>query len=365
LAKDYTKYTVEGLGENLNKRQLVFAIVKNWAAKNNPSLEEIQTAFPTETQGSKGFIMKASEVKDAKRFNMQESLSIKNGTKVVVSNQWGAENIAAFLALVENLGYNVSVNSGQNKTDLNESESFLLYNDIYSGDIRDHIEDILKSGDKERCQLFKKSVIDFINNNHASYWVIPFVKDCLVGFENKSDDEGLGWEKWIEELNLAGRELDFNPKKNYCLFYDSFDEAFRADEDEDETDGFFDLIMKLHFSNSSDFNSLTTKESEEFHNTGISTLYCTICKMCEDDISQRELVDALVLIMEEDFVTKFEAGDLVWSIIEETLVALGVDLDEYKDEGNLWRDMYLVNFDDVATFLIENDVFDHDYIPSK
>ena len=28
MARDYTKYTVEGLAENLNKRQLVLAIVK-------------------------------------------------------------------------------------------------------------------------------------------------------------------------------------------------------------------------------------------------------------------------------------------------------------------------------------------------
>ena len=49
----------------MNKRQVVFTIVKDWAAKNKPSLEEIQTAFPTETQGSKGFVVKASEVKDA------------------------------------------------------------------------------------------------------------------------------------------------------------------------------------------------------------------------------------------------------------------------------------------------------------
>jgi|TARA_B110000908_G_C10229471_1_gene439785 hypothetical protein len=107
LARDYTKYTIEGLGENMNKRQLVFAIVKNWAAKNNPSLEEIQAAFPTETQGSKGFIVKESEVKDAKRFNMEEPLSIKSGTKVVVSNQWGSKNIEPFLELVKRLRYDV------------------------------------------------------------------------------------------------------------------------------------------------------------------------------------------------------------------------------------------------------------------
>ena len=107
MARDYTKYTVEGLGENHNKRQLVFTVVKDWAEKNNPSLDEIQAAFPDEVQGSKGFIVKESEVKDAKRFNMEEPLSIKNGLHVVVSNQWGVENIEPFLDLVKGLGYNV------------------------------------------------------------------------------------------------------------------------------------------------------------------------------------------------------------------------------------------------------------------
>ena len=114
MTKDYTKYIVEDLGENLNKRKLVFEIVKDWVAKNKPSLEEIQTAFPGETQGSKGFIMKASEVKDAKRFNMKEQLSIKNGTKVVVSNQWGTENISRFILVAEKLGYAIDATTNEN-----------------------------------------------------------------------------------------------------------------------------------------------------------------------------------------------------------------------------------------------------------
>ena len=30
MARDFTKYKVEGLGENLNKRKLVFTVVKDW-----------------------------------------------------------------------------------------------------------------------------------------------------------------------------------------------------------------------------------------------------------------------------------------------------------------------------------------------
>ena len=113
MARDYTKYNVEGLGENLNKRKLVFEIVKNWVGKNNPSLEELQNAFPDELQGKKGVVRKESEVKDPKRFNMTEPLSIKNGLYVVVSNQWG-DNILDFIAASEKLGYIVTANSDEN-----------------------------------------------------------------------------------------------------------------------------------------------------------------------------------------------------------------------------------------------------------
>ncbi len=122
MARDYTKYTVEGLSENLNKRQLVLEIVKDWASKNNPSFDEIQAAFPDEVQGSKGFIVKESEVKDPKRFNMKEPLSIKNGLHVVVSNQWG-DNISNLIAVAEDLGYSISSDGeAEEETPLNAEQ---------------------------------------------------------------------------------------------------------------------------------------------------------------------------------------------------------------------------------------------------
>ena len=113
MARDYTKYNAAGLGENLNKRKLVYTIVKDWIEKNNPSLEELQNAFPDELQGKKGVVRKESEVKDSKRFNMKEPLSIKNGLHVVVCNQWG-ENILDFITVSEKLGYIVTANLGKN-----------------------------------------------------------------------------------------------------------------------------------------------------------------------------------------------------------------------------------------------------------
>lgn len=117
MARDYTKYTVEGLGENLNKRKLVFTIVKDYVEKNNPSFEDLQKAFSDEMQGSKGFIRKESEVKDPKRFNMREPLKIKNGAYVVVSNQWGLTNIQKFIKLSKSFGYVVSPYTSNSEKD--------------------------------------------------------------------------------------------------------------------------------------------------------------------------------------------------------------------------------------------------------
>ena len=87
MARDYTKYTVKGIGENLNKRQLVFEIVKDYVEKKKPSFDKLNSVFKDDIQGSKGFIRKAAKVEDPKRFNTKMPIKIKFGVEVVVSSQ--------------------------------------------------------------------------------------------------------------------------------------------------------------------------------------------------------------------------------------------------------------------------------------
>ena len=119
MARDYTKYTIEGQAENLNKRQLVFNVIKDYIEKNNPTLETLSNVFPDELQGSKGVVKKEKDVDDAKRFNMKEPLKIKNGMHIVVSNQWGGDNIPSFIEAAERLGYeitSVNIETNDNNT---------------------------------------------------------------------------------------------------------------------------------------------------------------------------------------------------------------------------------------------------------
>ncbi len=148
MARDYTKYTVEGLGENLNKRQLVFTVVKDYVEKNNPSFEDLQKAFPDEVHGGNpdkfGLIRKEAEVKNHRYFNMREPLKIKQGVHVVVMNQWG-ENINDFIAVSEKLGYQINTNNQdstpEKQKNINIKEEYLNYfqNQTFA-DVHDFIE---------------------------------------------------------------------------------------------------------------------------------------------------------------------------------------------------------------------------------
>ena len=94
MAKDYTKYTVEGVAENLGKSKLALAIVENYVSKNSVNFAALQAAFPDECQGGiHGVFRKKEDVKDFKRYYMDKPISLVDGTEIVVTNQWGIDNI--------------------------------------------------------------------------------------------------------------------------------------------------------------------------------------------------------------------------------------------------------------------------------
>lgn len=159
MAKNYTKYTVAGIGENLNKRKLVFEIVKDYAAKKNSSFEELQKVFPDEIQGSSGFIRKESEVKDAKRFKMDLPITIKNDINVVVSNQWG-ENITEFIDLAKILGYEVTSKLEEEETVIEARGIENKVNIIISGRISNYMFGILGDEAYAECEIAKSYATD-------------------------------------------------------------------------------------------------------------------------------------------------------------------------------------------------------------
>ena len=214
MARDYTKYNVEGLGENFNKRKLVFTSVKDWIEKNNPSLEELQNAFPDELQGKKGIVRKESEVKDPKRFNMKEPLSIKNGMHVVVCNQWG-ENILDFIAVSEKLGYKISkseiakseIAKAEKLINLNEFDPFRLNKQFKTylddGDICAKLDEELESLiDKDPKFMSYAKVFEL-----ASGFLFDYYREDVDTYFTISDDKNTLLDE-LQEQSLISRILE-------------------------------------------------------------------------------------------------------------------------------------------------------------
>ncbi len=212
---------------------------------------------------------------------------------------------------------------------------------------------------------FSLDVINFINSNNQYYWFLLNVNNSLGLWQNKIDDEGLDLS--IGELYLKGRDLNFNPYEKYRLFYDWREEKFGTEEDDDEPTSFFNAIINsfYDFDSNNDLISLSEDELVEFINLSKTVLLCTICKECENDADSDDITNILLNINFDNLPLindELGGGDLASEILEDVLVSLGVDIEFYKNEEVLWRDQYLMNYEEVAQVLLDNDVFDLDYI---
>jgi len=197
MAKNYTKYTVAGIGENLNKRKLVFEIVKDYVTKNNPSFEVLQKVFLDEIQGSSGFIRKESEVKDAKRFKMDLPITIKNDINVVVSNQWG-DNITEFIDLAKSLGYEVTSKLEEEETVIEAPGIENKVNIIISGRISNYMFGILVDEAYAECEKAKS----YASNNADT------MEDFIKMFYETTLYDSDGMEVFKESMDMEQFKLN-------------------------------------------------------------------------------------------------------------------------------------------------------------
>lgn len=110
--RDKTKYMFNG--KIYPKNRLVLAVITQFVQTNNPSFEELSSAFDKSLQGSLNVVElleEASKIKDAtKRYFMEknEQLSLSDGSIVVVCTQWGIFNIPRFIKQANLLGFEIT-----------------------------------------------------------------------------------------------------------------------------------------------------------------------------------------------------------------------------------------------------------------
>lgn len=106
MAKDYTKYAIEGVVENLGKSKLALAILEDYVSKNSVDFVTLNAAFPDECQGGvHGVFRKKEDVTDLKRYYMDKPVTLIDDSIIVVSNQWGIDNIPGLINRANALGY--------------------------------------------------------------------------------------------------------------------------------------------------------------------------------------------------------------------------------------------------------------------
>jgi hypothetical protein len=122
MAKDYSKYAIEGVVENLGKSKLALAIIEDYVSKNQVDFAVLNAAFPDECQGGiHGVFRKKVDVKDAKRYYMDKPISLVDGTEIVVTNQWGIDNIPGLIERANKLGYKINHSKIEIKEVINEN----------------------------------------------------------------------------------------------------------------------------------------------------------------------------------------------------------------------------------------------------
>lgn len=275
MARDYTKYSVVGLGETLNKRQLVYTIVKDFIEKNNPTLETLLSTFPDELQGSKGVVRKESDVDDPKRFNIKAPLKIKNGMHIVVSNQWG-DNLPGFIQHAEKMGYSIKLIKSNENTTSNENipvniTAKLVSNEEY-GETFGYVDVELMMNASLINEIEDKSnylnLIEIINEIQSNY-----IEEIIAEMENQSGLDQLketdfDWFNFGPQLMIAKiNEIDLSIIHDYLLNNVQSTQVAQilAIEEAEIDDYVSDFIQSTRYEISKEvFDKITNADSEAF-----------------------------------------------------------------------------------------------------
>lgn len=114
--KDFSKYKFQG--NLLSKGRLILAVIAKFAEDNNPSMIELNTAFPHEAirPYGKGLFVSLEEAErintESKRtrfFTNKEDVVKIKGAKVAVSNQIDGELVKRFLPIAEKHGCKITM----------------------------------------------------------------------------------------------------------------------------------------------------------------------------------------------------------------------------------------------------------------
>jgi hypothetical protein len=108
--RDKTKYIIDG--RTCLKNRLVLEVVKKYVSEHSEiTFDMLRDVFYDKLQGSFGVVRMKSDIEQQKQiryfYKDEDTITLDDGTEVVVSNQWGKDNIKAFVILAKSFGYEI------------------------------------------------------------------------------------------------------------------------------------------------------------------------------------------------------------------------------------------------------------------
>jgi hypothetical protein len=223
MARDYTKYQVEGIDGVFGKGKLVLAVVQDYCSKNECTFDELKAAFPDEAQGGNtgvfGTLLEAQEIaKKRARHFVNDKIILKDAI-IVVSNQWG-DNLHLFIKQAEALGYSIQESETENIN--KKGKRFDEINEILGYSLIDGKGYL----DDPEC-LYE--VFDEVEVEDIKIWVENTDFNVIAGLSYWPDHS---WEAEHQPVLKAMAyklvEFDLNDAANLDSFYDGNGDAFGA-----------------------------------------------------------------------------------------------------------------------------------------
>ncbi|MDO6718696.1 AAA family ATPase [Psychrosphaera sp. 1_MG-2023] len=115
MPRDYSKYQFNG--QELGKNRLVLEVIKQYVNAKKPSYSQLLQTFPAQIHGSRELFLekleydKLPEDADDKKHNRYFKKAVEvielEDREVLVTNQWGIDNIARFIKKAKSLGFEI------------------------------------------------------------------------------------------------------------------------------------------------------------------------------------------------------------------------------------------------------------------
>ena len=104
-----TKHSIKVKVKKQSNSRLVQKIVEHYIHKTKMSFSVLQKVWFDDLQGNKGVIRKLTDIdkKNESNYHINTPITLGDGTKIVVCNQWEQENLSNFILHAGQLGFDI------------------------------------------------------------------------------------------------------------------------------------------------------------------------------------------------------------------------------------------------------------------